>query len=375
MSLLLPLILACGLGEPATPAPPAPTITLAAVGDTMTGSVFPSRSALPPEDGRRVFERVKHLWKGADLVTGNFEGALSSDPAQARALGSHSYRFLMPPETMATYKEAGFSVLSLANNHGMDAGAPGRAATVEGMDRAGMPHIGTLARPSTVLTVRGVKIGLLGVAPHMDSFPIDPVQVASAIKELKEKEGCALVVVSMHAGAEGEKALHVPKRAEMYLGANRGDVHAFAHAAVDAGADLVIGHGPHVPRAMEVYRGRLIAYSLGNFATHGAFNVKGPGGLGLVLEACLHADGRLKGLRIHSTRQDKGSEAWALGIPVEPDPTESARKLIERLSKEDFGFDLSAWYLPTPTSEGAVTPGPVDAPPPPTLLPEQPHRP
>jgi len=330
---------------------PAPLrkVTLAAVGDTMVGSVFPTRAAMPAEDGRRMFERVKHLWKGADIVTGNFEGTVSSDPASARALGANSYRFLMPKESLAIYKEAGFNVLSVANNHAMDAGLPARLATLRALDEIGIAHGGSLDQPTAILTTAaGVKVGFIGAAPHMNSLPLSVEEVAAKVQELKEVGQCSLVIVSMHAGAEGEKALHVPKAKEMYLGADRGNVHAFAHGVIDAGADLVIGHGPHVPRGMEVYKGRLIAYSLGNFATHGAFNVKGPGGLGLVLEVVLLEDGTLEGLRLHSTRQDKGTEAWTLGISTEPDPAEGARKLVEKLSREDFQCELPRYYLAEP---------------------------
>lgn len=325
------------------------TVTLAAVGDTMVGSIYPSRAAMPPEDGRRVFERVKGLWAGADIVFGNFEGTISSDLSSVRALGSHSYRFLVPPESLSIYKDAGFTVLNVANNHAMDAGQSGRRATIESMDEAGLAHAGSLSRPTVVVTTtQGVRVGFLGTAPHMDCFPLEVPAVARTIQELREVAGCDLVVVSMHAGAEGEKALHVPKAKEIFLGADRGDVHAFAHGVIDAGADLVLGHGPHVPRGMEVYKGRLIAYSLGNFATHGAFNVRGVSGLGLVLEVSLREDGTLQGLRIHSTKQDKGAEGWALGIPAEPDPAEGAKVLIEKLSQEDFQTEIRDFYLPEP---------------------------
>jgi hypothetical protein len=254
----------------------------------------------------------------------------------------------MPRESLAIYTSAGFTCLTLANNHGMDAGMTAREATVKAMEEANLAHVGSLAQPSAILMIHGLRVGVIGVAPHMNCFPLNAEMVGQRVKDLKEADGCALVVVTMHAGAEGAKALHVPRKKEIYLGADRGDVYAFAHAVIDAGADLVIGHGPHVPRAMEVYKNRLIAYSLGNFGTHGSFNVKGVNGLGLVLEAILLEDGSLLGLRIHSTRQDKGSEGWSLGIPVAPDPEEGARKLIEKLSEADFQLDLASYYLPAP---------------------------
>ena len=322
------------------------TLTIAAMGDTMVGSIFPTRAVLPPDEGRRAFERVKQLWQGAGLVTANFEGTISSDVTQVRALGANSYRFLVPPASLSIYKDAGFNVLSIANNHAMDAGRAGREATEAGMDAEGLAHAGSLERPSTVLTVQGLKVGFVAAAPHMDCFPLDAEAVGERVRALKAEDRCDLVVVSMHAGAEGDKALHVPKAREIFLGADRGDVHAFAHAVVEAGADLVLGHGPHVLRGMEVYKGRLIAYSLGNFATAGAFNLAGVNGLGVVLEAVLKQDGSLQGLRLHSTRQDKGGQGWGLGIPVEPDPQEEARKLVEKLSEEDFQTQLAAYYLP-----------------------------
>ncbi len=362
---LIPILVGLFLFAPGSaqevPAPPR-KVTLAAVGDTMVGSVFPSRAAMPAEDGRRMFERVKHLWKGADIVAGNFEGTVASDPASARALGANSYRYLMPKESLAIYKEAGFTVLSVANNHAMDAGLPARLETLQALDEIGMAHGGSLDHPTAILTTAaGVRVGFIAAAPHMNCLPLSVEEVAAKVQELKKAGQCSLVIVSMHAGAEGEKAQHVPKAKEMYLGADRGNVYTFAHGVIDAGADLVFGHGPHVPRGMEVYKGRLIAYSLGNFATHGAFNVKGPGGLGLVLEVVLLEDGTLEGFRLHSTRQDKGTEAWTLGISTEPDPAEGARKLVERLSKEDFQCELSRYYLPEPVAVPmpALVPTPV----------------
>jgi poly-gamma-glutamate capsule biosynthesis protein CapA/YwtB (metallophosphatase superfamily) len=346
MSCLLGFVILLPVSAQEAPSMPR-TVVIAAVGDTMVGSIYPSRASMPPEEGRRVFERVKDLWVGADIVTGNFEGTVSSDVAAAKALGPNSYRFLMPPESLAIYKGAGFNILNVANNHAMDAGLPARMAALAAMDEAGIAHGGSLDQPSTVITTAsGLKVGFIGAAPHMNCFPLDADQVGQKIKELKEQEGCALVMVSMHAGAEGETALHVPKAKEIYLNADRGDVYAFAHAVIDAGADLVVGHGPHVVRGMEVYKNHLIAYSLGNFATYGSFNLKGVNGLGLVLEVALLEDGTLKGLRIHSTRQDKGGEGWSQGIPVEPDPGEGARKLIETLSREDFSTEIADFYLP-----------------------------
>ena len=97
--------------------------------------------------------------------------------------------------------------------------------------------------------------------------------VQAAIKR-ERAAGADVVIFSFHGGAEGSKARHVPGKLELAWGEKRGNVKALARAAVDAGADVVIGHGPHVLRAMELYKGKLIAYSLGNFCGYRAFSVR-----------------------------------------------------------------------------------------------------
>jgi hypothetical protein len=155
--------------------------------------------------------------------------------------------------------------------------------------------------------------------------------LATAARLVREARAEAdLVVVSMHGGAEGADRQHVPAGREEFLGEDRGDLRAFARAVVDAGADLVLGHGPHVVRGMEVVKGRLVAYSLGNFATYGGFNLSGPNGLTLVLEVRLAADGAFLGGRIHPGRQERP------GGPRR-DPAGAVIPTVRRLSQEDFG--------------------------------------
>jgi hypothetical protein len=136
-------------------------------------------------------------------------------------------------------------------------------------------------------------------------------------------------VVSFHGGKEGIDATHVPEGTELYLGENRGDLRRFTHEMIDAGADLVIGHGPHVLRAMEVYKERLIAYSLGNFATYGRFSLGGPLGISVVLEVSLDGEGRFVEGQLLPTRQ------LGEGIPV-VDPSSEGPKLVSALGEADF---------------------------------------
>ncbi len=121
----------------------------------------------------------------------------------------------------------------------------------------------------------------------------------------------------------------MPHGRETFLGEDRGDLRGFARAVVDAGADLVLGHGPHVLRGMEIYKDRLIAYSLGNFATYGRFNLSGFLGVGVVLDVTLTPDGRFVTGKLLPTKQQ------GAGIPSRDEAGE-AIDLIRTLSQDDF---------------------------------------
>jgi hypothetical protein len=115
----------------------------------------------------------------------------------------------------------------------------------------------------------------------------------------------------------------------MFYNENRGDLRTFARVLIGAGADLVLGHGPHVLRGMEVVDGRLVAYSMGNFATYGRFNLAGPMGVSEVLEVTLGSDGKLVSGKILAAKQEGD------GIPVK-DPSGQAISQIRSLSEADF---------------------------------------
>ena len=138
----------------------------------------------------------------------------------------------------------------------------------------------------------------------------------------------SVVVVFIHAGAEGADQLHTPYGSQFYLGENRGDARGFAHAVIDAGASIVLGSGPHVIRGVQRYRGHLIAYSLGNFV--GYQTLKGGGVLSDsgMLSATLDAKGHLLAAHWVSILLDNG-------LP-HPDRSDAAARLVARLSAEDF---------------------------------------
>ncbi len=322
--------------ETATPplaAPPVspPEIVLHAVGDIMLGSGFPEPGNLPPGDGAALLREVAPILRSADVAFGNLEGPLA-DVGTSSKCGPRSegrcYAFRVPTRYGRWLEEAGFTVLSLANNHAGDFGSAGRESTRRTLDGLGIAHSG---EPGDVarLTVKGRRVALVAFATSEATYDLRDVEAAR--KVVSDVASTAdLVVVSMHGGAEGASRQHVPTGAEEFLGENRGDLRTFTHAVVDAGAALVVGSGPHVVRGMEVYRGRLIAYSLGNFATYGAFNLSGPNGLSLILEVRLGPDGAFRSGRIHPARQAKPG-----GPRV--DPGGEVIQAVRRLSTEDFG--------------------------------------
>ncbi len=138
-----------------------------------------------------------------------------------------------------------------------------------------------------------------------------------------------VVIVTMHAGAEGSDKMHVRQGTEMFLGENRGNSVAFTHAVVDAGADLVVGSGPHVLRGMEWYHGHLIAYSLGNFAGYKVFAMGGPLSISGILRVTLRGDGGFDSGTLVPTRM-VGGGLPALD-PAETRPRDGAHALEGRL--------------------------------------------
>jgi len=319
--------------EAAAPAGPPPVV-FAAVGDIMLGSTFPDESngaLLPPDDGAGLLDEVSPVLQAADVAFGNLEGPLLDQGPSDKCKDSkpgRCYAFRVPERYGALLARAGFKVLSLANNHAGDFGEAGRQSTRAVLDRLGIAHAGGVGEVAW-LEVRGRRVAVL--AYSFSSGTNDLRDIETAVRQVKEaRERAELVVVSFHGGAEGAPYQHVPLGPERFYGEDRGDERLFAHAVVDAGAALVLGHGPHVVRGLELYRGRLIAYSLGNFATYGGMNLTGPNGITLVLEARLADDGAFLSGRVHPVRQERP------GGPRR-DPGGAIVPLLRRLSVEDFG--------------------------------------
>lgn len=312
-------------------APVGTSLRLRAVGDMMIGTAFPE-GALPPDGGVGTFAKVGGLLRDADVTFGNLEGPLcdtevASDKCRPDGAPGSCYAFRTPRSYAPFYKEAGFDVVSTANNHAFDFGEACRSQTEAELDAQGIRWSG---RPGTVArwTQGSLKIALVGFHTADSANNLNDLDTATTVVRGLAAES-DIVIVSFHGGAEGSKALHVPQGSETFYGENRGDLRTFTHAVIDAGADLVLGHGPHVLRAMEAYKGRLIAYSLGNFATYGRFNLSGNQGLGAILEVTLDRSGAFVGGAILGTVQE------GEGIPA-PDPANRAADLVRVLGAEDF---------------------------------------
>jgi hypothetical protein len=308
---------------PARPVAGAGPVRVAAVGDTVMGSL---PYGLPPDGGASFFDEVDDLLVG-DVVLGNLEGTLATGGVSKCGSGSpNCFAFRTPPSYARHIKDAGFTVMNLANNHANDFGPSALRETVAALSRVGLRSTG---RKGTVAVqvAGGQRVAILGFTSYEYADPL--LDIPAARKRVQETARKAeIVIVTFHGGAEGSDKTHVPRGSEYFFGENRGNLRAFAHAVVDAGADLVVGHGPHVLRGMEVYKGRLIAYSLGNFGGYEVFGLSPVTATSMVLQTTLEPDGRLRRARIRPT-QLVGS-----GVPA---PGGGAIAMVRGLSQDDFG--------------------------------------
>ena len=296
----------------------------------MLGTDYPDTlSNIPLNEGRELIRYVKSCLTSADIAIGNLEGTISDTYKCTKIFkDSISYVFRMPPLLAPRLAEAGFDVLNTANNHANDFGEKGRYQTESILDSLGIAHTGRIGKIAS-LEIRGTKIAVIGFSPNYGNYSLLDVEKAVALTDSLDKKN-DIVVVTFHGGAEGKESIHLPEGPEFYLGENRGDLRKFTHSVIDGGADIVFGHGPHVPRAIELYSGRIIAYSLGNFCTWFGVNVRNENGLAPVLMVEVDTSGALIRIKIISFEQHTNH------YPV-PDPLKKAEKLIIGLSESDIG--------------------------------------
>ncbi|MCR4601957.1 MAG: CapA family protein [Prevotella sp.] len=305
------------------------TLTIAMVGDVMMGTTYPSQM-LPGNEGKDLFKDAASILRTADLTVGNLEGTLCDGGRSTKGSGPNSYSFRTPTSFAPRLKEVGFDYLSMANNHANDFGQEGIESTEQCLREQGILFSGIQGRVESAVVERGgKKIGLCAFGHNSYTLKHTDLEVVGRIVDDLVSR-CDLVVVSFHGGAEGRSKSHVPQGGETFLGENRGSLRQLAHFCIDHGADVVYGHGPHVLRAVEVYKGRFIAYSLGNFCTPYNVSLTGISGYAPLLEINIsRATGAFLSGKIHPFIQTRG-------IGPRSDKTGAVIKEMKQLSEADM---------------------------------------
>ena len=321
---------------PTTPSIPADaplleakTLSLAWVGDVNFGR----KGNQPPGGVGTIFANLADHLK-SDLTMGNLETVIGTAPLTRCSLGTAScYMFEAPVETANVMKDVGFAALNLANNHTLDAGNDGLEQTKAALKDAGLVWVGEPGQ-ITYVTTGGIDVALLGFGPNETSA--DCRDLPTAQKMVTEaKQHAQVVVVMIHMGQEGVAHEHLKPGHEIFEGWDRGDTMEFAHGVIDAGADLVVGSGPHVLRGMQWYQGRLIAYSLGDFSGYNTLPTSGDFAISGILNVTLDPAGGFV----------SGSVTPLLLVPPGTptvDASGRAWSLMNSLSSADFGGTAAA---------------------------------
>lgn len=320
--------------------PKVELITVSAVGDIMMGTTYP-KDTLSADGGKKLFKHSKEYIQAADIRFGNLEGTLYDGDitADSKATGANRYLFRTPTTYAPLLTDAGFNVLSIANNHAMDFGTDGIESTKNALKAQGIQYSSKRGKEVARFNIRGITVALIACDYYSGRRSIKtPEDTYAEIRELKKMYD--IVIVTAHAGAEGRGAERVTNTAEIFLGENRGNSVEFARTAIDNGASLILMHGPHVPRGMEVYKGKLIAYSLGNFVTGRGINIQDYNGVAPLLRVQLDRKGNFAQGHLASFRQVRDSGAVY-------DNTNYALTFMSKLSELDFPQTMPQFDLKT----------------------------
>lgn len=323
---LAPNELSMAASSLAVPTTTPVAIQLKAVGDVIPGTDFPNYRL--PSDPNYLFNSVKMFMGEVDLVFGNFESTLTDYAYTAKDVSQGmTFAFRTPPNWTDVLKSAGFDVLSVANNHSFDFGDPGFEDTIANIQQSGMQAVG---RRGDIVKVEanGYIVAFLGFSYWPDHNDMNDLATAAALVQQAQSEA-DMVVISVHAGAEGTDAMRVRDQTEYFFSENRGNMVQFSRTMIDAGADLILGHGPHVPRAVELYQGKLIAYSLGNFLGYRTLSTTGPLGLSMILQVDLSETGDFLKGRVIPVALDQN------GVPYIDNGFASVT-LVRQLTRQDF---------------------------------------
>ena len=267
------------------------------------------------------------------MVVGNFEGVLadSGDSEKCAPRAAHCYAFATPTWLAARLRDAGFTHLNLANNHANDYGADWRRHTEAAIRELGMVPYGPLEQVAIAPVWRGGRmtlVGLVGFSTYPHAYNLLDLAASRAVVD-SVRRLVDVLVVTFHGGKEGPEAVRTPDGPEFMVKEARGNLRRWARGVIDAGADAVVGHGPHVLRGVEFYNGKPIFYSLGNFLTYRGFSLDGPAAITTALELDLDGDGRFLSAKLPPLRQIP-----RVG-PV-PDSSRAALRLMQRVTRLDF---------------------------------------
>jgi hypothetical protein len=262
---------------------PSGRVTIAWAGDIALRGSAPSS----------LFSGVRRALSNADIAIGNLEGTLSvGGTSKCGANSTDCYAFQSPPRSAALLDAAGFDILNVANNHAFDYGASGQAQTLHALKAHKLPWSGRPRQITVIQSFDGPSVAILGFAPYPWAQSLLNIPAAKRLVR-KATTQADLVICVLHAGAEGSDRQHVPYGTEYAFGENRGNSRVFSRSVIDAGADLVIASGPHVLRGMQRYHDKVIAYSLGNFATsNSALTTSGVLGDSGIFKITLDASGK-----------------------------------------------------------------------------------
>jgi poly-gamma-glutamate capsule biosynthesis protein CapA/YwtB (metallophosphatase superfamily) len=305
------------------------TVSIIGVGDIMMGTNYPE-DKLPAQDGDFLMREVEPVLNSADVTFGNLEGTLLDSGGVPKKCNDPKvcYAFRTPVRYVNNLVRAGFDMMSLANNHAGDMGEEGRKSSMRTLEQAGIVHAGQITHKTAIFEKDSITYGLAAFAPNSNCVSLNDIEGAKAIVALLDSL-VDIVIVSFHGGAEGAQYQHVPRKHELFHGEDRGDVYQFSHTLIDAGADIIFGHGPHVTRGVEVYKERFIAYSLGNFCTYRGISVNGINGLAPIIKVFTDVAGKFYYAQITPTIQTYGT-----GVKI--DSEKLVIKIIQDLSKKDF---------------------------------------
>ncbi len=307
--------------------PATQSVIIQAVGDVIPGTNYPNNS-LPKNSDRLIPNSIRTHFQRADILFGNLESSLTNHRYSSKDITKGQiFAFRSPPKYKNLLAKVGFDIFNIANNHALDFGNIGLRDTQNNLKSVDIKVVGN-KKQITFIEKNQIKIAVIGFAPYDFYNSIHDIKTAKLLVREAQTES-DIVVVSMHAGAEGNDAIHTRNKTEFFYGENRGNSVLFARKMVDAGADLVLGHGPHVPRAMEMYKGKLIAYSLGNFLGYRTLSTLGKKGYSMILETKLNSQGNLESAKIIPLMMNKQ------GIPY-VDKNYRTVKLVNYLTKKDF---------------------------------------